>query len=112
MAKVFIVNDSGHDYSAAEKFGELVPLSTGTVNKYHLTKMLRTFEPLMKDSSPDDYILQSGPSVMNCIACAYFASVHGQLNLLIFRLEGNGKQRYVVRRLTFPRRPNGQKESI
>lgn len=108
MAKVFITNDSGHDYSAAQQFGELITLSTGTVNKFHVTKMLRQFEPLLRDSSPDDYILQSGPAVMNCIACAYFAALHGRLNLLIFRLEGNGKQRYVVRRLSFRKGENGE----
>lgn len=101
MAKVFITNDSGHDYSPARRFGELVPLSTGMVNKFHLTKMLRQFEPLLSHSSPEDFILQSGPSIMNCVACAYFAAKHGRLNLLIFRLEGDGKQRYVVRRLYF-----------
>jgi hypothetical protein len=101
MTKVFITNDSGHDYSAAKQFGELIPLSAGTVNKFHITKMLRQFEPLLRDSSPHDFILQSGPSIMNCIACAYFAALHGRLNLLIFRLEENGAQRYVVRRLSF-----------
>ena len=102
MKKVLIVNDSGHDYSAAERFGELVILSTGNIAKFDVTRMHRTFAPELDQSSPDDFILQSGPSVMNCVACAYFAALHNRLNLLLFRLEGNGSNRYVVRKLILP----------
>jgi hypothetical protein len=98
VPSVFIVNDSGHDFSAARKYGELITLSRGKVNRYHITKMLRTFADL-NNSAPGDFLLPSGPMIMNCIACAMFAAKHGRLNLLLFRMAENGEQYYVVRRI-------------
>lgn len=99
MAKVFIVNDTGHDYSDAERFGELVVLSEGTVNKYSLTSMRRLLGPALADSDPEDYILHSGPSVMSSVASAIFAAKHGRLNLLLYHAERKG--RYVARTVVF-----------
>lgn len=101
MSKVYVINDSGHDYTPARPFGELVVLSEGTIDKFHLTQMLRAFESALPISSPEDYILISGPSIMNCVACAMFAAIHGCLNLLLFRMEPGGRPRYVARRINF-----------
>ena len=84
MSKVFIVSDSGHDFSDAKRFGELVVMSQGRVNKYQITGMRRLFAPFIDASSPNDYIVQSGPSIMNAVACAMFAARHKCLNLLLF----------------------------
>jgi len=62
--KVFIINSSGHDFSKAEQFGELVTMTRGTVNKYSITSMARMFQPFVDESSPNDYLLQSGPVVL------------------------------------------------
>jgi hypothetical protein len=101
MSRVFIVNDGGHDYSDAARYGETVILSEGLINKFSLTKMLRQFTAAMSGSKPSDYILISGPSVMNIIACSLFVSKHGKLNLLLWRTEANGNDRYIARRLMF-----------
>ena len=99
MPKVFIINDSGHDYSPAEKFGELITMSEGYVDKYSVTAMYRLFKPFIDSSQKEDIILQSGPIVMNNIACAMFAAKHGCLNLLIWRALPNETPRYVLRKL-------------
>ena len=99
--KVYIVNNSGHDFSAAEPFGELVFLTEGLFDRYNVTGMYRAFSPLLASSSPEDFILHSGPGVMSAVACSIFAAKHGRLNLLIWRGEEFGKQRYVQRRLSF-----------
>ena len=98
-AKIFVLNDSGHDFTPAEDFGELVVLSEGTISKYNLTEMLRMLSPITKDSAPDDFILQSGPAVMNGVACAAFAAKHGCLNLLIWKADRRNGDHYVHRRL-------------
>jgi len=103
MAKVFLVNNGGHDYSKATKFGELITLSEGLVTKFHVTKMMRMFRPLIGSNS-GDFILLSGPTVMSCIACALFAALHGRLNLLLYRPDEAGEDHYLVRRIVFPRR--------
>lgn len=83
--KVYVVNLSAHDFSPAEEFGELVFLSEGPMNRYSVNNMYRLFESLMKDSSPDDYIVPCSLNVMNSIACAIFAHRHGRLNLLLYK---------------------------
>ena len=101
MPKVFIINDSGHDYSGALNFGELVVLTQGIVGKLHVTYMYRSMCRLL-DSEPDDYILMCGPSIMQAVACSIFAYKHGGLNLLIYKAgeEGErGQDKYMFRRL-------------
>ncbi|MBT7188306.1 hypothetical protein HN911_13380 [Candidatus Bathyarchaeota archaeon] len=97
--KVFIINSSGHDFSKAEKFGELVVMTEGTVNKYSITSMARNFQPFIEESQPDDFLLQSGPVVLSMIAASMFAEKHGILNLLLWRSEEDGNDRYVQRTL-------------
>jgi len=83
--KVYIVNRSSHDFSAAEQFGELVFLSEGPMNRYSTNNMYRVFKEVMEESSGDDYIVPCALNVMNSIACALFAYKHGKLNLLLFK---------------------------
>jgi len=98
MPTVFVVSSSGHDFSDARRFGELVVLSAGKVDKYQLTAMLREFEPKLCKSTSNDYMLLSGPTVMNAVACSMFAALHGRLNLLLFHGDG-GRQHYIERRI-------------
>jgi hypothetical protein len=83
--KVFIVNKSNHDFSAAISYGELVFLSEGQMSRYATNNMFREFSELMADSSPSDHIVPCSLNVMNCVACAIFARKHGTLNLLLFK---------------------------
>ena len=85
MNKVFIVNKSSHDFSAAKHYGEVIYLSEGPMNRYSTNNMCRVFLDKMKDSTPDDYIVPCSLNVMNSIACAIFAHKHGKLNLLLFK---------------------------
>lgn len=83
--RVYIVNKSSHDFSSAKSFGELIYLSEGRINRYATNNMVREFTELMKDSSPEDYVVPCSLNVMNSIAAAVFASKHGTLNLLLFK---------------------------
>ena len=85
MSKVFVVNKSNHDFSAARKYGDLVFLSEGPMNRYSTNNMMRTFTERMKNSTVNDYIVPCSLNVMNSIACAIFAHKHGALNLLLFK---------------------------
>jgi len=92
--KVFIVNRSAHNFSDAEKYGELVFLSKGSMNRYSTNNMHRKFTEAMKDSQETDHIVPCSLNVMNSICCAIFARKHGTLNLLLFK---DGK--YIERNL-------------
>lgn len=92
---VYIVNRSGHNFSAAEYFGTLVFLSEGPINRYAVNSMHRAFEDILKFSKPEDYIVPCSLNVMNSIACAIFAHLHGRLNLLLFK-EGSYIERNIL----------------
>jgi hypothetical protein len=95
MAKVYIVNRSFHDFSAAERYGKLIFLSEGPMDRFAVNDMARQFEPFLKDSSPEDYIVPCALASMNIVACSMFATKHNKLNLLLYK-NGNG---YVERNL-------------
>jgi len=85
MKKVYIVNKSSHDFSAAQRHGDLIALSEGSMNRYGTNSIHRNFSEKMEDSTKDDYILLCGLTVMNVIAASIFVAKHGKLNLLMFR---------------------------
>jgi len=92
--RVYIVNKSAHDFSEANWYGKVIFLSEGSMNRYATNNMHRKFYDILKDSHEDDYIVPCSLNVMNSIACAIFARLHGKLNLLLFK---NGK--YIERNL-------------
>lgn len=96
MTKVYIINKGGHDHSDAERFGDLVYLSEGVMSRYGTTQIYRQFAEVLKDSSPNDYILPTGLSTMGHIACSIFVFLHGRLNLLLYKSNSNGGK-YVER---------------
>lgn len=93
MRKVYIVNHSNHDFSDAERFGKIIFMTGGRMNRYSTNDMARQFSEALEDSSPDDYIVLCSLNVMNAIATAIFSHKHGTLNLLLFK-EG----KYIERR--------------
>ena len=98
MSKVFVVNRGGHNHNDAERFGELIFMSSGTINRYAVSQMYRQFVEHLKDSTEDDFILITGLSVMASIACSIFARIHGRLNLLLYKSSSSGQEgRYVER---------------
>lgn len=101
MNNVYIVNHGCHDHSDAERFGKLIFLSEGAVNRYAVAVMYREFIEKMKDSKPEDYILLTGLSVMSSLACAIFARKHGRLNMLLYKAtRAPGEEgHYVERRI-------------
>lgn len=99
MPRIYVPNKGGgHDFSAAEKFGQLHFLSEGPMSKYATSKIFRHFAMQLRESSPEDYILQTSLTTMNVIAAACFVELHHRLNLLLYR-EGEGGGIYIGRRI-------------
>jgi hypothetical protein len=92
--KVFITNKGAHDYSDAERYGDLVFCTEGLIGKFNTSQMVREFESAFVDSTADDYILLTSLTTLCSMACSVFACKHGRLNLLIFK-----EDRYVVRKV-------------
>lgn len=97
MPKVYIVNRSHHDLSQAARFGELKFLSEGPISRFGTNQILRTFEPTLINSTPDDSLLVTGLTIMNVLAGVYLYNMHGKLNMLLFAPQkGDYLQRSVI----------------
>ena len=96
--KVYIVNKGGHNHEDAQRFGELVALSEGNINRFAANSIYRRFVTLLRNSSPEDYILITGLSIMSSIACSIFGRLHGRLNLLLYKTTRGEREGYYVER--------------
>lgn len=90
VSHVYIVNDGGHDYTEAERFGHLVFCTKGSLDKYDVNQMYRILSQAMEDAQPEDYILITSLASLCSIACAIFAHRFGQLNLLMHKGDHKG----------------------
>lgn len=96
MRKVFIPNKSIHDFSEAEKYGELVYLSNGNMPRYKTSRIYRLFTDILDTASPDDFVLVSGLTILNIIATLIMQAKFGYVNLLLFKSTDNGNH-YIER---------------
>ena len=96
--KVFVVNYSGHDLSAATKFGKLIFLTESReINVFDTDGLMVTLRQKLVEAVEDDFLLLSGSPVLNILASAMLLMRYGVINLLIF----NSKSReYVARTVT------------
>ena len=95
-AKVYVINNSGHDYSEAEQFGDLVYLTTGEVSAYKTNLHYRMLAEKMKDAQEGDFILVTGLASINAVAGWIIGSLGVNLRLLLFK---NG---YYLQRCLLP----------
>jgi len=95
VSKVYVVNKGGHDLHAALKYGELVYMSDGQVNRFALSTMYRQFAAVLNESSPDDLLLLTGLTNLCVVASACFAYKHGKVNWLLYK-DGRYIQRTIV----------------
>lgn len=94
MKTVYVVNKGGHDYSDAERYGQIAYLTEGHASRLNIGEMYRACAELLNSSKPDDYILVAGMTQTSCVATSIMAYKHGRVNFLIF--DGT---RYVERTL-------------
>ena len=81
---VFVSNYSAHDYSDAQTYGKIFPITSGSLNLLNLDRMLTSAVEAIKNSEAEDFLLISGPPVMCAIALATWLGAHTKCNLLLF----------------------------
>lgn len=95
MTKVFVVNKSAHDFSEAEKYGELVFITKGRLNRFNINDMHRQASEILEHSNTHDYIVPCSLNILNSIVCSTFAVMHKRLNILLFK-QGSYIERNIV----------------
>jgi hypothetical protein len=94
--KVFIPNQGGHDFSKALRYGTLVYVTKGLVNRFSVNVMARMWASSLKSSTKEDYLLLTSLTILSVVGAAIFGYLHGGINLLIYRNDN-----YIARHLDF-----------
>lgn len=98
MAYVFVPRRVDHNYSDAERFGKISEVFGPSVNVMDFRDQHRVMETdILPISSEDDYVLPSGPTVMNLSVIVPLMRKHGFVNLLMW----NSRRRCYVHRRFF-----------
>ena len=96
MAKVYVVNNTNHDYSKAEQYGELVYVTKGKLPIFKTNTVRAMLEKGLVKFTKDDYLLISGPAIVNIMAATILYNKFDTVKFLIFDAK---QQDYVVRHL-------------
>lgn len=96
MAKVYIANNTNHDYSKAEQYGQLVDVTNGKAPIFKTSLMRTILEEELADFTEDDYLLVSGPAILCIMASTVLFNKFETVKFLVFDAK---QQDYVVRHL-------------
>lgn len=88
---VYVVSKGFHDWREAMKWGNVIFLAKGQMDRLDSSAMLRLFLPVMSQAGPDDMIVLSGLTVMCSVATGIYAAKYGYVTFLLW--DGQ-KQRY------------------
>lgn len=64
---VWVVNKAGHPVTKAERFGRLVPLTTGAVNPFRPDRLMFLIGPRLAMADQEDYVMISGLPILNAL---------------------------------------------
>lgn len=96
MRRVFIVNDGGHNYADAKRFGEITFCTDKVIRRSDTAQMYRELNCALATADAEDYLLVSSLTSLCIVAAGILAAAHGELHLLIY--EGG---QYVARDIMF-----------
>lgn len=82
MLKVYVTNFTGHEYTDAKRFGELIYITNGYVTFNDLKEIERKVLEFVKQATKDDYLLLSGNSLLCSVATLIWTNYHKQCNIL------------------------------
>lgn len=95
--KVYLPNiGSGHDFSDAERFGTLVPVTEGWVNPFETGVLMRKWKVVLANSHENDYIVVTSLPIICMIGASLFVQKHGRLNLLVYSQQGSYRKRTIL----------------
>jgi len=96
MAKVYILNNTHHDYSKANRYGKLVDVTKGKVPIFKTSTVRAMLEKGLVDFTKDDYLLLAGPAILSVMASAILFNKFETVKFLVFDAK---QQDYVVRHI-------------
>jgi hypothetical protein len=67
---VWLTNEGGHDYKDAERFGRLMPITTGSVNPFNPDRLMVLISHRLRVATAEDFLAISGSPMLNALALA------------------------------------------
>ncbi len=90
MPKVYIVNQAGHDFEKAKRFGdELVPVTQGNINVFRPDRTLYALKNALKHFGAEDFLLLSGNTLGNVLAALAVTQEIAVINILVYDAKNN-----------------------
>ena len=83
--KVFIISNGGHDYSDAERYGEIIFCTDEVIRKDDVAQMYRVLSEALDQAEADDLLLISSLTSLCTVAAAILAARFGELHLLLYK---------------------------
>ena len=81
---VWLTNEGGHDYKDAERYGRLMPITTGSINPFNPDRLMVMVSHRLKVADPEDFLVISGSPILNALALAMWLERFGQCNALLW----------------------------
>lgn len=79
---VYVTNFTGHEYTNAEQYGELVYLTKGFVSFDNLNSIKSRVSEFIKQANNEDYLLLSGNNLICALATNLWLNYHTQCKIL------------------------------
>ena len=89
MAKVFVVNFTGLNHSAAEQYGEVEFITRGYVSFKSMSRVYLQIMEALSTSTPTDFLLPCGLMPLNVFAAAAWLHIHGNLRVLLWNTKSD-----------------------
>lgn len=81
---VWLANEGGHNYKDAERFGRIMPMTTGSVNPFNPDRLMVMISHRLRVASAEDYLGISGSPLLNALALAMWLRRFGTCNVLLW----------------------------
>lgn len=81
---VWLVNEGGHPYEKAEKFGRIIPVTVGTINVFNPDRLMVNVSHRLRMAIDSDYVAISGSPVLNGLMMAMWLKRFERMNLLLW----------------------------
>lgn len=94
MSKVYIINSMNHNFAAATQYGELEYVTSGNLPIFKTDIVVNKLDEGLKNFTSEDYLLLSGPAIINIYATHILARRLDSFKMLIFDAK---EQSYKVR---------------
>ena len=94
---VYVLNNKLHDYSKAKRFGDLKIVTEDNVPLFRTDAVLDILKKRLESFTEEDYLLLSGPVLLNVFATNLLLGRMETLKLVVFDAK---QQDYVIRHIS------------